>query len=92
MRLLVGRVFTGGIDARPPCAAGQSDGERDAGGVGDQVVLAARPAPVDLDAGRSPVTRRRHSLLSGALRAAAYAIGACTVGLAFWLIQQRLQS
>lgn len=26
---------------------GQSDGERDAGGVGDQVVLAARPAPVN---------------------------------------------
>ncbi len=28
-------------------AAGTSDGERDAGGIGDQVVLAARPAPVD---------------------------------------------
>lgn len=28
-------------------AAGQGDGEWDAGGVGDQVVLAARPAPVD---------------------------------------------
>ncbi len=28
-------------------AAGQSDGERDAGGIGNQVVLAARPAPVD---------------------------------------------
>lgn len=33
----------------------QGDGERDAGGVGDQVVFAARPDPVDLVAGRSPV-------------------------------------
>jgi hypothetical protein len=28
-------------------SAGQDDGERDAGGVGDQVVFAARPAPVN---------------------------------------------
>jgi hypothetical protein len=33
-------------------AAGQGDGERDAGGVGDQVVLAARPAPVNRTSSR----------------------------------------
>ena len=41
-------------------AAGQGDGERDAGGVGDQVVLAARPAPVDRTSSRlgSPFNAR----------------------------------
>lgn len=41
-------------------AAGQGDGERDAGGVGDQVVLAARPAPVDRTSSRlgSPFSAR----------------------------------
>lgn len=33
-------------------AAGEGDGERDAGGVGDQVVLAARPAPVNRTSSR----------------------------------------
>lgn len=33
-------------------AAGQGDGERDARGIGDQVVLAARPAPVDRTSSR----------------------------------------
>lgn len=41
---------------------------------------------------RTWLARRRHALLSSALRGAAYATGAGTVGLAFWLIQQRLQS
>ncbi|TLQ43055.1 hypothetical protein [Streptomyces marianii] len=36
------------------------------------------------------IRRRRHALLSGALRGAAYALGAGVVGLAFWWIQQQL--
>ncbi|MFE7617277.1 hypothetical protein [Streptomyces sp. NPDC057496] len=36
------------------------------------------------------LTRRSHALLSSALRGAAYATGAGTVGLAFWWIQQQL--
>lgn len=41
-------------------AAGQGDGERDAGGVGDQVVLAARPSPIDRASSRlgSPFNAR----------------------------------
>lgn len=41
-------------------AAGQDDGKRDAGGVGDQVMLAARPAPVDRTSSRlgSPFNAR----------------------------------
>lgn len=41
-------------------AAGQDDGERDAGGIGDQVVLTARPAPVDRTSSRlgSPFNAR----------------------------------
>jgi hypothetical protein len=31
----------------PEVAAGQGGGERDAGGVGDQVMVATRPAPID---------------------------------------------
>ncbi|MET9810851.1 hypothetical protein [Streptomyces halstedii] len=55
-----------------------------------------RPEPPDGSSENPPVrnwlARRRHALLSSALRGAAYATGAGTVGLAFWLIQQRLQS
>ncbi|MFI1576343.1 hypothetical protein ACH4VQ_36775 [Streptomyces anulatus] len=36
------------------------------------------------------LARRRHALLSSALRGAAYATGAGIVGLGFWLIQQNL--
>lgn len=39
---------------------------------------------------RSWNTRRRHALLSSALRGAAYATGAGIVGLVFWWIQHRL--
>ncbi|MGW4221546.1 hypothetical protein ACWEJZ_31600 [Streptomyces bacillaris] len=38
------------------------------------------------------LARRRHALLSSALRGAAYATGAGAVSLGFWLIQQHLQS
>lgn len=55
-----------------------------------------RPNPPDEPPQKRPVrtwlVRRRRALLSSALRSAAYATGAGTVGLAFWLIQQRLQS
>ncbi|MFF4179565.1 hypothetical protein [Streptomyces sp. NPDC001750] len=36
------------------------------------------------------LVRRRHALLSSALRGAAYATGAGLVGLGFWWIQQHL--
>ncbi|MFJ1838945.1 hypothetical protein ACIOJ9_34410 [Streptomyces sp. NPDC088175] len=36
------------------------------------------------------LARRRHALLSSALRGAAYATGAGIVGLGFWWIQERL--
>lgn len=36
------------------------------------------------------LARRRHALLSSALRGAAYATGAGLVGLGFWWIQQHL--
>ncbi|MFF8917428.1 hypothetical protein ACF08M_30005 [Streptomyces sp. NPDC015032] len=35
------------------------------------------------------LARRRHALLSSALRGAAYATGAGIVGLGFWWIQQQ---
>ncbi|TRV73338.1 hypothetical protein FKN01_27630 [Streptomyces sp. 130] len=36
------------------------------------------------------LARRRHALLSSALRGAAYATGAGLVGLGFWWLQRRL--
>ncbi|MFE6682582.1 hypothetical protein [Streptomyces sp. NPDC057729] len=36
------------------------------------------------------LVRRRHALLSSALRGAAYATGAGFVGLGFWWVQQHL--
>lgn len=62
-------------------AAGQGDGERDAGGIGDQVVLAARPAPVDGTSSRlgvpfnarmwEPSTAAREKSRASALRSLA---------------------
>ncbi|MEU3434200.1 hypothetical protein [Streptomyces sp. NPDC006863] len=54
-----------------------------------------RPEPPDGSSEKRPVrdwvARRRHALLSSALRGAAYATGAGLVGLGFWAIQQGLQ-
>lgn len=62
-------------------AAGQGDGKRDAGGIGDQVVLAARPAPVDRASSRleapfsalmwEPSTAAREKSRASALRSLA---------------------
>ncbi|MFI0936875.1 hypothetical protein ACH4RG_34880 [Streptomyces sp. NPDC021019] len=53
-----------------------------------------RTEPADEPPQKQPVqtwlARRRHALLSSALRGAAYATGAGLVGLGFWLIQQNL--
>ncbi|MFE6732571.1 hypothetical protein ACFVDN_32335 [Streptomyces californicus] len=53
-----------------------------------------RPEPPDGSPKNPPVrsrlARRGRTLLSSALRGAAYATGAGLVGLGFWLIEQRL--
>ncbi|MEU4678353.1 hypothetical protein [Micromonospora sp. NPDC023737] len=41
-------------------------------------------------AGPTLWTRRRQAMLSSALRGAAYSVGAGSVGLLFWWLQQRL--